>query len=226
MKVHSAALLTSSPNLELCPDTSVPEFAFVGRSNVGKSSLINMLTGKEGLARTSSQPGKTRLINFFSINNQWRLVDLPGYGYAKVSKRDRQDFNESVSEYLLERENLKHTFALVDSQHEPMDNDLSFLEWLEQMSLSFSVIFTKTDRASQSLVQRNASFFLDECEHLGIHPIKSFQCSAKTVTGKNSILQFIESSLPKTRKSRTKTPHGTPKKKPSINLGWMNKGKK
>ncbi|MEM6885117.1 MAG: ribosome biogenesis GTP-binding protein YihA/YsxC [Verrucomicrobiota bacterium] len=221
MKIRSASLLTSAPHLELCPDPSMPEFAFVGRSNVGKSSLINMLTGKSGLARTSGQPGKTRLINFFSINDRWRLVDLPGYGYAKVSKADRQDFNESVSEYLLKRQNLKHILVLVDSQHEPMDSDLSFLEWLQEMELPFSVIFTKTDRASKSQVSNNVAFFLEECEHLAIHPAKSFQCSAKTAAGKNRILEFIGTFLssPGTQSSRGK-------KKPQINLGWMNKGKK
>ncbi|MEM1157169.1 MAG: ribosome biogenesis GTP-binding protein YihA/YsxC [Verrucomicrobiota bacterium] len=221
MKIHSASLLTSAPDLEVCPEPSKPEFAFVGRSNVGKSSLINMLTGNDGLARTSSQPGKTRLINFFTINDHWRLVDLPGYGYAKVSKADRQDFNERVSEYLLERQNLKHIFVLVDSQHEPMDSDLSFLEWLQEMELPFSVIFTKTDRASKSQVGNNVAFFLEECQHLAIHPAKSFPCSAKTAAGKRCILEFIDSFL----SSSGKRKNGS-KKKPQINLDWMNKGKK
>ena len=226
MKIHSASLLTSAPNLELCPDPSAPEFAFVGRSNVGKSSLINMLTGKNGLARTSSQPGKTRLINFFLINNQWRLVDLPGYGYAKVSKADRQDFNESVSEYLLERKNLKQVFVLVDSQHEPMDSDLSFIEWLQEMELPFSVVFTKTDRASKSKVSSNTDFFQEECEHLAIHPQQCFYCSAKTAAGKNQILSFIETFLPRSRSTPSHQAAGRKKKPPQINLGWMNKGKK
>jgi len=196
----------------------------VGRSNVGKSSLINMLTGKQDLARTSSQPGKTRLINFFSINESWRLVDLPGYGYAKVSKQERQTFNENVSEYLLERENLKHIFILIDSQHEPMDSDLSFIEWLQQQNLPFSIIFTKIDRTSKSKVSNHTSFFLEECEALEIYPTQSFPCSAKTAEGKNNILQFIETMIPKSQKKNNPA-KGSKQKKPSINLAWMKKGK-
>ncbi len=228
MKISSATLLTSSPDLERCPPASVPEFAFLGRSNVGKSSLINMLTGKEGLARTSSQPGKTRLINFFSINERWRLVDLPGYGYAKVSKRERQEFNENISEYLLERENLKQIFILIDSQHPPMDSDLTFIEWLQEMTLPFSLIFTKTDRSSKSAVQNHTALFMEECEALSIHPAKFFQCSAKTAAGKNQILQFIDTLIPGSSQAG-KTGHTAQtkaRKQPTINLGWMNKGKR
>lgn len=226
MKIHTASLLTSSPNLELCPAATMPEFAFVGRSNVGKSSLINMLTGRDGLARTSSQPGKTRLINFFEINHHWRLVDLPGYGYAKVSKQERQEFNVNISEYLLERENLKQIFALIDSQHEPMDSDLSFLEWMQEMSLPFSLIFTKTDRSSKSSVQNHTEFFLEECEHLGIHPRQSFRCSSKTAAGKKGILHFIDTLIEKPKKTKSPQKQGGTKKAPTVNLGWMNKGKK
>jgi GTP-binding protein len=224
MKIKTASHFTSSPNLELCPDSTLPEFAFVGRSNVGKSSLINMLTGREGLARTSSQPGKTQLINFFKINNIWCLVDLPGYGYAKVSKRERQEFNENISEYLIERESLKHVFALIDSQHEPMDSDLTFIEWLQEMEIPFSLIFTKTDRASDSKVKIHTEFFLAECETLAIHPVKSFSCSSKTQAGRKHVLQFIEALLPRPQQ-KTKSGKQEKKQQPSINLGWMKKGK-
>ena len=214
MKIESAKFIASAKELEACPSSSLPEFAFVGRSNVGKSSLINMLAEQKELAHTSSKPGKTQLINFFKINNAWHLVDLPGYGYAKVSKSKQLDFNRDVSAYLTERENLKHVFVLVDSQIEPQGGDLSFAEWLEYCKIPYSVILTKTDRSSDTKVSNHAEMFEAELEAWDLHPTEIFRCSAKTKKGRGAILQWIDSQLPKKKKK---------KKGGSINLGWMKK---
>lgn len=214
MKIDTATFRTSALTLEVCPPSSLPEFAFVGRSNVGKSSLINMLTGKKELAKTSSVPGKTQLINFFDINETWSLVDLPGYGYAKLSKKKQGEFNVNVSAYLTGRQNLDHVFALVDSQLEPLDGDLAFVEWLQVCNLPFSIIFTKTDKCADSTVQNHAQKFLDKLAAWGIEPDSAFSCSSKTKLGRQQILQFIHGKLPK---------KPTKKEKSVINVSWMNK---
>lgn len=212
MKIDSAVFQASALDLEACPASHLPEFAFVGRSNVGKSSLINMLTGKSELAHTSSKPGKTQLINFFKINHSWNLVDLPGYGYAKLSKKKQEDFNIHVSGYLLGRESLKQIFVLVDSQLEPLDGDLAFIDWLQDCELPYSVIFTKTDRGSNSTAKNHAEQFAAELTRLELKPTEVFSCSAKTRKGRNDILQWIDAQLPrKTKKKKGK----------SVNLGWM-----
>ena len=154
MKIQNAKFKTSAINFDGCPAPDLPEFAFIGRSNVGKSSLINLLTNKEGLARVSKTPGRTREINFFSINDSWNLVDLPGYGYAKVSKSQRDHFNEFVSDYLLNRETLTGTFVLIDSRHSPQKIDLEFLAWLIEAQLPFALIFTKIDKSKAKLFAR------------------------------------------------------------------------
>ncbi len=212
MKIDTAVFQASALDLEECPPSRLPEFAFVGRSNVGKSSLINMLTGKQELARTSSKPGKTQLINFFKINDAWNLVDLPGYGYAKLSKKKQEDFNLHVSGYLLGRENLKQIFVLVDSQLEPLDGDLAFIDWLQDCKLPYSVIFTKTDRGSNSTAKNHADQFVEELERLELKPNELFSCSSKTRKGRNEILQWIDKQLPKKSKK---------KKGKQVNLGWM-----
>ena len=214
MKIESATFRTSALDLEACPPSWQPEFAFVGRSNVGKSSLINMLTGKKELAKTSSVPGKTQLINFFDINRSWTLVDLPGYGYARLSKSKQNDFNINVSGYLTERENLKHVFALVDSRMEPLEGDLAFIEWLQACRLPVSIVFTKADKSSEATVENHAQQFLQQLDEWGIQATKAFSCSAKTRTGRNEILQFIGTMLPKKKKVKNKKPIAT---------GWMKK---
>jgi GTP-binding protein len=159
MKIASATFLISSPDLESCPDPSVPEFAFIGRSNVGKSSLLNMLTGKKDLAKVSGSPGHTRLINFFDINHKWRLVDLPGYGYAKTSKVDRDKFQVMISEYLSERVGLSCVFVLIDSRHSPQQLDLEFVQWLMEAGVPFVLVFTKADKLKAAKVKKNMEQF-------------------------------------------------------------------
>jgi GTP-binding protein len=214
MKIEIATFRTSALTLDVCPPSNYPEFAFVGRSNVGKSSLINMLTGKKELAKTSSVPGKTQLINFFDINEHWSLVDLPGYGYAKLSKQKQGDFNVNVSGYLIGRLNLKHVFALIDSQLEPQGGDLAFIEWLDVCDIPFSIVFTKTDKSADHTVQNHAGKFLKQLDEWNIEVNNVFTCSSKTNSGKPQILKFIESHLPPKQKQKHKT---------IIKLGWMKK---
>ena len=212
LKIETAVFRTSARDLETCPDSWLPEFAFVGRSNVGKSSLINMLTGKKDLAKTSSVPGKTQLINFFEINKRWSLVDLPGYGYARLSKKKQHDFNISVSGYLTGRENLRHVFTLVDSRIEPLESDLAFIKWLSDWKISTSIAFTKVDKSSGGLVENHVQQFLKKLNKQQLHPEKVFCCSAKTRSGRSEILKFIEQMLPK--KTKVKNP---------VSLTWMKK---
>ena len=214
MKIETARFVTSVSAFEASPESTLREFAFVGRSNVGKSSLINMLTGKRELAKTSSVPGKTRLINFFEINERWSLVDLPGYGYAKASKEKRADFNVTVSAYLTHRENLEHVFALVDSQLEPLDGDLAFLDWMQQCGVPYAVIFTKTDKSADAKVKQHLKQFRERLTELQLRPTQIFNCSAKTDRGRGPILQFIESRLPKVPRKKVKA---------KMNLSWMQK---
>ncbi|MGB0743779.1 MAG: ribosome biogenesis GTP-binding protein YihA/YsxC [Opitutales bacterium] len=211
MKIVSAKLRASAQGLEDCPPTNLPEFAFIGRSNVGKSSLINALTERKELAHTSGKPGKTQRINFFTVNEAWTLVDLPGYGYAKLSREKQGEFNREVSAYLTERANLKQVFLLVDSQIEPQGGDLSFANWLQQCGVAYSIVFTKTDRGSVNQAQNHKELFLVELETIGLEPTQVYSSSAKTKKGRGQILQWIEQQLP--NKPR--------KKGPSINLNWM-----
>jgi GTP-binding protein len=213
MKIESAIFRGSAQTLDACPASRLPEFAFVGRSNVGKSSLINMLTGRKELAKTSSKPGRTRLTNFFEINGAWTLVDLPGYGFAKVSRAQQYEFNINVSAYLTQRENLKHIFALVDSGLEPQESDLAFIQWLHQHELPFSVVFTKIDKSSEHAAEDHSQQFQEQLKAWDVEATGFFSCSAKTASGKGAILRFIETHLPKKQKS----------KGPKISLGWMNK---
>jgi GTP-binding protein len=146
MDITQSRFVISNSKVEDCPNSQLPEYAFIGRSNVGKSSLINMLTGKKNLAKVSGKPGKTRLINHFLINDTWHLVDLPGYGYAKVSKKEKKVFQKFITDYFKKRKQLVNAFVLIDSRHEPQNIDLEFMQWLGANAIAFSIIFTKTDK--------------------------------------------------------------------------------
>ena len=191
MRVTSAEFLQSSPGSEGCPNDEVLEFAFIGRSNVGKSSLLNLLTGKQGLARVSQTPGCTQLINFFKINGSFRMVDLPGYGYAKVPKGHRAAFQEIIATYIADRPNLQRVFVLVDSRHEPQKIDLEFLEWLGEVERPFAVVFTKTDKLKPSHLKKNTDAFLQALSTFHSDPLTVFLTSSKTRDGKKEILGFI-----------------------------------
>ena len=193
MRVSSAEFLQSSPGLEGCPPDEVPEFAFIGRSNVGKSSLLNLLTGKQGLARVSQTPGCTQLINFFKINGSFRMVDLPGYGYAKVPKGHRVAFQEIIAGYIADRPNLQRVFVLLDSRHEPQKIDLEFLEWLDEVDRPFALVFTKTDKLKPSHVKKNTDSFLQALMSFHSATPDVFLTSSKTRDGKREILGFIGS---------------------------------
>ena len=192
MKIKSADFVISNTDIDKCPKERIPEYAFIGRSNVGKSSLINMLTGRKSLAKTSGKPGKTQLINHFKINDNWFLVDLPGYGYAKVSKKNRSIFAKFIYEYLEKRENLICTFVLVDSRHEPQKIDMLFMEWLGQNQIPFVIVFTKMDKLSSSQLNKNITKYKTEMLKLWEDIPQTFRSSAESGLGKSEILKFIE----------------------------------
>lgn len=173
----------------------MPEFAFIGRSNVGKSSLVNMLAGKRDLARVSPTPGFTKLINFFTMSKRWRLVDLPGYGYAHVARKDSARFNEAVNDYLLNRPNLYLVFALIDSGLPPQKLDLEFVEWLASNSVPFVLVFTKTDRAKPAMVRTNIDAFTSRISEWCETVPEVFLCSATARHGRTELLAFIEKEL-------------------------------
>ena len=192
MKIKSADFVISNTDINKCPKELIPEYAFIGRSNVGKSSLINMLTGRKSLAKTSGKPGKTQLINHFKINDNWFLVDLPGYGYAKVSKKNRSIFAKFIYEYLEKRENLICTFVLIDSRHEPQKIDMLFMEWLGQNQIPFVIIFTKIDKLSSSQLNKNIAKYKTEMLKTWEDIPQTFPSSAESGLGKSEILKFIE----------------------------------
>jgi len=196
MKIKSAVFETSAPSLAGAPRLALPEFAFIGRSNVGKSSLLNLLAEKKDLARVSDLPGKTQLMNFYTINLNWRLVDLPGYGYAHVAKTKRADFNEAAADYIEHRENLKAVFVLIDSRHEPSPIDLGFVEWIIEAGVPFAVIFTKIDKQSNNQTQASIDRFIAAAGLDQLDPApEMFATSAKTKAGRSDILKFIEAQL-------------------------------
>ena len=192
MKIKSADFVISNTDIDKCPKERIPEYAFIGRSNVGKSSLINMLTGRKSLAKTSGKPGKTQLINHFKINDNWFLVDLPGYGYAKVSKKNRSIFAKFIYEYLEKRENLICTFVLVDSRHEPQKIDMLFMEWLGQNQIPFVIVFTKMDKLSSSQLNKNITKYKTEMLKTWEDIPQTFRSSAESGLGKSELLKFIE----------------------------------
>ena len=192
MEIKNAEYSISSPTVSMCPKDTKPEYAFIGRSNVGKSSLINMLTNNKKLAKTSATPGKTLLINHFIINKEWYLVDLPGYGFAKRSKTEQQKLEQMISGYILQREQLVNVFVLIDIRLEPQKIDLEFLEWLGQSQIPFSIIFTKADKLSATKGQSNVEAYkkrlLEDWEELP--PI--FITSAENKKGREDVLDYIE----------------------------------
>lgn len=195
MEIKTARFLMSNSDVQKCPEPTKPEFAFIGRSNVGKSSLINMLTGQKKLAKTSSRPGKTQLINHFLINEQWYLVDLPGYGYAKVSKKSKEKFQAYIVDYVLKRENLYCLFVLVDSRHELQTIDMEFINWLGEKEVPFALVFTKSDKLGTNKLAKNISDYKDQLlEHWAELP-SMFVSSAEDGAGKEDILGFVENSM-------------------------------
>lgn len=192
MQVKSAKFEISNSDVRKCPDTRRHEYAFIGRSNVGKSSLINMLTGQRKLAMTSSTPGKTTLINHFLINNDWYIVDLPGYGYAKRSKEGRQKIEKIINDYILERPQMTSLFVLVDSRHAPQKIDLEFMEWLSENEVPFAIIFTKVDKLSRTAAEKNIENYKKELlkQWEELPPI--FVTSSETGAGKEEVLEYIE----------------------------------
>lgn len=193
MEIKSAEFVISNTDVEKCPEGNKPEYAFIGRSNVGKSSLINMLTNKKGLAMTSQKPGKTTLINHFIINNEWYLVDLPGYGFAQRGKEGRDNIQRIIEDYILEREQMTCLFVLLDCRHEPQKIDLEFMEWLGENGVPFSIIFTKIDKISKGRLSANMEVYkaklLENWEEL---PPILFSSSEKK-EGREEILDYIES---------------------------------
>jgi len=195
VNISSAIFDCSAPDLDSCPDESLPEFAFIGRSNVGKSSLLNLLAGEQGLARVSPKPGFTRLINLFTMNKRWRLVDLPGYGFAHGPKQDRTRFSAAVSDYLENRTNLCLVFALIDSSLAPQEIDLEFVEWLVHHAVPFVLVFTKTDKVSAATVQANVAAFMEQISAWFEKLPVGFTCSAETGQGRHELLGVIEEQM-------------------------------
>ncbi|WP_046242716.1 ribosome biogenesis GTP-binding protein YihA/YsxC [Hymenobacter terrenus] len=191
MLIRDARFLTSNSRAELCPAPTLPEYAFIGRSNVGKSSLINMLTGRNGLAKTSSSPGKTQLINHFLINEEWYLVDLPGYGYAKVSKTSRAEWARMINFYLRHRPNLMCVCVLIDSRHPPQAADLEFMEKLGEEGIPFVMIFTKIDKQSTAQTKALVGTYLSKMQEIWDELPRYFQTSAETSQGRDEVLAFI-----------------------------------
>ena len=192
MIINTARFVISSPSAAKCPDTHMHEYAFIGRSNVGKSSLINMLTGHRGLAMTSSTPGKTMLINHFMINDQWQIVDLPGYGYAQRSKADRAKLEVMIKDYILNRQQMTNLFVLIDGRHKPQKIDMEFMQWLGENGVPFSIVFTKLDKltsgAAKKLTADYCAELLEQWEELP--PV--FRTSSTDGRGRAAILDYIE----------------------------------
>lgn len=192
MNIKSAEFVISNTKPENCPKPDMPEYAFIGRSNVGKSSLINMLTGFNSLAKTSGKPGKTQLINHFIINNNWYLVDLPGYGFAKASKSERKKWEEFIQRYLSNRPNLVNTFVLIDSRLEPQKIDLEFMSWCGEKGIPFSMVFTKIDKLSSSALQKNMAAYRKEMLKYWEELPPIFTTSAESKFGREKLLNYIE----------------------------------
>jgi GTP-binding protein len=190
--IREAIFVTSNTKVDTLPDRKIPEYAFIGRSNVGKSSLINMLTATKGLAKTSQTPGKTRLINHFIINDEWYLVDLPGYGYAKTSRAERNKWRSMIQDYLKKRINLVCTFILIDVRHEPQKPDMGFMEWLAVNQVPFVIVFTKSDKLSKGRLEGSVKHYVTEMMKSWDDIPQYFVSSANTGAGRIEILQYIK----------------------------------
>jgi GTP-binding protein len=195
MEITKAEFVVSNTDVKKCPKTHLPEFAFIGRSNVGKSSLINMLCGKKDLALTSSKPGKTQLINHFLINDAWYLVDLPGYGYAKVARSSREQWEEFISYYLLERKNLVCVFVLIDSRIPIQPVDAQFMKWLGENEIPFCILFTKTDKLTKNELNKNLNEYHTRMMGLWEEMPDNFISSAEKKTGRAEILGYVEENI-------------------------------
>ncbi len=192
MLIKSAKFVISNTDISKCPTPNMPEYAFIGRSNVGKSSLINMIVGQKDLAKTSGKPGKTQLINHFIINDNWYLVDLPGYGYASVSKGKRELFEQFISDYILTRSNLLCMFVLIDSRLPVQKIDKEFMEWLGEKEIPFVIVFTKTDKLSKPKIEKNIIEYQNELLKRWEELPTMFYTSAEKFIGKEDILGFVE----------------------------------
>ncbi len=193
MKIKSADFVMSNSDVAKCPNEPIPEYAFIGRSNVGKSSLINMLTDRKSLAKTSGRPGKTQLINHFKINDNWFLVDLPGYGYARVSKKDKKTFQKYITDYFLQRQQLVCSFILIDIRHKPQAIDLEFMQWMGENGIPFAIVFTKADKLKPLAIQRHITEYL---EHL-LNDVweeapQYFITSSSKKIGRDDLLAYID----------------------------------
>lgn len=192
MKIKSAEFVVSNSKVADCPKSTLPEYAFIGRSNVGKSSLINMLTGRKSLAKTSATPGKTQLINHFLINQNWHLVDLPGYGYARVSKSTKKVFQKFITAYFEKRTQMVCAFVLIDSRHKPQPIDMEFMQWLGEHGIPFCIIFTKADKLKPKPLERNIEDYKAEMLQTWTEMPEYFITSATSKMGKDEILNYIE----------------------------------
>lgn len=192
MNVANAEFVVSNTNVEQCPKTKLPEYAFIGRSNVGKSSLINMLCNKKKLAKTSSTPGKTQLINHFLINKQWYLVDLPGYGYARTSKVQKKTFQKFITDYLIKRKELISTFLLIDLRHKPQPLDLKYMNWLGKNLIPFSIIFTKADKLKEVEINEHILKYLNDIRKDWEEIPQYFITSSEKKIGKSELLNYID----------------------------------
>ncbi|MFV0554929.1 MAG: ribosome biogenesis GTP-binding protein YihA/YsxC, partial [Mangrovibacterium sp.] len=195
VEIKTAKFTMSNSSVDKCPEPNRPEFAFIGRSNVGKSSLINMLTNHKGLAKTSSRPGKTQLINHFLINDHWYLVDLPGYGYAKVSKAAKDKFQNYITDYIIKRQNLYCLFVLIDVRHEPQKIDMEFMEWCGEKGVAFSIIFTKADKLGINQLQNNIEHYREKMLETWAELPDMFVTSSEHQLGKEEVLEYINAVM-------------------------------
>lgn len=194
MKITSATFVMSNTDVGKCPKEALPEYAFIGRSNVGKSSLINMLTQRKNLAKTSGKPGKTQLINHFRINDNWFLVDLPGYGYARVSKSLKKTFQKFITDYFEKRRQLVSAFVLIDIRHEPQKIDMEFMQWLGENQIPFSIVFTKADKLKPGALERQVKAYLSAMEEdLWEEAPQHFVTSSSSYLGREELLEYIDS---------------------------------
>jgi ribosome biogenesis GTP-binding protein YsxC/EngB len=191
MEIKTAEFIISNTDIKKCPTGNLPEYAFIGRSNVGKSSLINMLTNRKGLAMTSATPGKTMLINHFLINDNWYLVDLPGYGYAKRGQKGQEQIKKIIEDYILERKQMTNLFLLIDSRLEPQKIDMEFMEWLGENGIPFSIVFTKADKLKSGRLRSQVNMYLNKLKEQWEELPPYFVSSSETRTGREDILKYI-----------------------------------